>query len=169
MLYSHKENKVIKSLLHIARAENVRTGVTMLIQHMHICTHLKFGVAMFECVIMNANLSLNSRYTRKQSIASKRYENNGFVLFQETELPQRVFPLNGPRLRMSISAGDLLGKTVSHSLSPSHSFPPTLPSSLSLSLSVFPLNGPQLRMSISAGDSLFLPPSLSLFKDVMAL
>ena len=36
-----------------------------------------------------------------------------YVCFQETELPQRVFPLNGPRLRMSISAGDLLGKTVS--------------------------------------------------------
>jgi len=32
---------------------------------------------------------------------------------QETDLPERVFPLNGPRLRMSISATDLLGKTVS--------------------------------------------------------
>ncbi|KAH3725842.1 hypothetical protein DPMN_051693 [Dreissena polymorpha] len=32
---------------------------------------------------------------------------------QETDLPKRVFPLNGPRLRMSISATDLLGKTVS--------------------------------------------------------
>ncbi|KAH3884543.1 hypothetical protein DPMN_008526, partial [Dreissena polymorpha] len=29
----------------------------------------------------------------------------------ETDLPKRVFPLNGPRLRMSISATDLLGKT----------------------------------------------------------
>ncbi|XP_060565630.1 uncharacterized protein LOC132724715 isoform X3 [Ruditapes philippinarum] len=29
----------------------------------------------------------------------------------ETELPKKVFPLNGPRLRMSISATDLLGKT----------------------------------------------------------
>ncbi|XP_053383535.1 pleckstrin homology domain-containing family A member 7-like isoform X5 [Mercenaria mercenaria] len=29
----------------------------------------------------------------------------------ETDLPKKVFPLNGPRLRMSISATDLLGKT----------------------------------------------------------